>query len=236
MTWRPSGPGAAARHDGDMDDDLLVTTREALHALAAFVISPLRVQATGNEIALQVRPGGFGTPDLPGGGWVGISGTEVVVVEALGDERRTAITTLRAAGVFVALDGADVLPDDRLEVHSGAAMILADTFAVGDEALQALIEAAGPAGDPSEIHLWPEHFDIAIELGAANARATYGVSPGDEHHVEPYAYVAPASPPPGGLFWNATGFPGAERPADDPDEITAFWLAAHELLRPHEGV
>jgi hypothetical protein len=236
MTWRPSGPGAAARHDGDMDDDLLVTTREALHALAAFVISPLRVQATGNEIALQVRPGGFGTPDLPGGGWVGISGTEVVVVEALGDERRTAITTLRAAGVFVALDGADVLPDDRLEVHSGAAMILADTFAVGDEALQALIEAAGPAGDPSEIHLWPEHFDIAIELGAANARATYGVSPGDEQHVEPYAYVAPASPPPGGLFWNATGFPGAERPADDPDEITAFWLAAHQLLSPDEGV
>jgi hypothetical protein len=221
---------------GDMDDDVLVTTRQALHALAALVISPLRAQATGNEIALQVRPGGFGTPELPGGGWVGICGTEVVVIEALGGERRTTITTLRAAGVFVALDGAGVLPDDRLEVHSGAAMILAETFALGDEALRALTAAAGRADDPTEIHLWPEHFDIAIELGAAAARATYGVSPGDEHHVEPYAYVAPASPPPDGLFWNGTGFPGAERPADDPDEITAFWLAAHQRLSPHEGV
>jgi hypothetical protein len=219
-----------------MHDDLLVATRQALHSLAALVISPLRVQATGNEIALQVRPNGFGTAELPGGGWVGVSGTEVVVVEAVGDERRTAITTLRAAGVFVGLDGADALPDDPLEVHSGAATILAEAFALGEEALRALIEAAGPADDPTEIHLWPEHFDIAIEFGAAAARATYGVSPGDEHHVEPYAYVAPASTPPDGLFWNSTAFPGAERPADDPDEITAFWLAAHQLLSPHEGV
>ncbi|MCZ4491209.1 MAG: hypothetical protein JWP53_138 [Conexibacter sp.] len=219
-----------------MHDDLLVTTRLALHALAALVISPLRVRATGNEIALQVRPGGFGTPELPGGGWVGVSGTDVVVVEAVGDERRTAIATLRAAGAFVGLDGADALPDDRLEVHSGAATILADAFARGDEALRALIDATGPAGDPSGIHLWPEHFDIAIDLGAADARATYGVSPGDERHVEPYAYVAPFSTPPESRFWNATGFPGAERPADDPDEITAFWLAAHQLLSPHEAV
>jgi hypothetical protein len=154
----------------------------------------------------------------------------------VGDERRTAITTLRGAGAFVGLDAADALPDDPLEVHSGAATILADTVARGDDALRALIEAARPGDDPSEIHLWPEHFDLAIELGAADIRATYGVSPGDEQHVEPYAYVAPASPPPDGLFWNATGFPGAERPADDPDEITAFWLAAHELLSAHQGV
>ena len=56
----------------------LVATRLALHALAEQIISPLRVQATGNEIALRARPGGFGTPELPGGGWAGVSGTDVV--------------------------------------------------------------------------------------------------------------------------------------------------------------
>jgi hypothetical protein len=209
-----------------MDDDTLGTTRLALHALAAAVISPLRVQATGNEIALQVRPGGFGTPDLPGGGWVGVSGTEVMVVGPDGDDRRTAITTLRAAAAFVGLDGADVLPDGPLEVHAGAAMVLADTWADGDEALRALVEGAGPG----EIHLWPEHFDIATELGANGARATYGVSPGDDDHVEPYAYVAPWTAPPEGKFWNATGFTGAERPADEPETTLAFWREAHRLL------
>jgi len=214
---------------------MLVTTRLALHALAAGVISPLRVQATGNEIALRVRPGGFGTPDLPGGGWVGVHGTQVVVVGPDGDDRRTTITTLRKAGAFVGLDGADALPGDPLEVHAGAATVLAEAHADGDEALQALIDGAGPDDDPSAIHLWPEHFDIAIEYGAQDVRGTYGVSPGDEQHVEPYAYVAPWSAKPGGRFWNATAFAGAERPADEPDAMTAFFREAHRLLTDHQG-
>ncbi|MCW3001289.1 MAG: hypothetical protein JWQ20_587 [Conexibacter sp.] len=213
-----------------MDDDILVTTRLALHALAAGVLSPLRVQATGKEIVLQVRPGGFGTPDLPGGGWAGVRGTDVMVVEAGGGDRRTAITTLQAAGAFVGLDATDALPDEPLEVHAGAAIVLVDTLANGDEALRALLEGAGSGEDPSDIHLWPEHFDVAGELGAAGARARYGVSPGDEGHVEPYAYVAPWSAPPAAPFWNGAGFTGAERPADDPAEIAAFWHEAHERL------
>jgi hypothetical protein len=219
-----------------MEDATLVTTRLSLHALAAAVLSPLRVQATGNEIALQVRPGGFGTPDLPGDGWAGVRGTDVVMVDALGGEVRAAISSLRGAAALVALNGAEALPDEPLEVHGGAALVLADTFARGDEALRMLLAVADPEDDPSEIHLWPEHFDIAIDMGAGDARATYGVSPGDEQHVEPYAYVAPASAPPAGPFWNGNGFTGAERPADDPEEITAFWREAHRLLSSHEGL
>jgi len=43
------------------------------------------------------------------------------------------------------------------------------------------------------VQLWPEHFDIAVELGdaAAGARANFGASPGDAVHPEPYLYVAP---------------------------------------------
>jgi nitrite reductase/ring-hydroxylating ferredoxin subunit len=63
------------------------------------------------------------------------------------------------------------------------------------------------AGDTaSPVRLWPEHFDIAIEMGEIN----YGFSPGDEHHAEPYAYVGPWTAPPAGELWNATGFAGAE--------------------------
>jgi hypothetical protein len=217
------------------DDTPLITTRLSLHALAERVISPLRVQATGNEIALCVRPDGFGTPDLPDGGWVGVSGTDVVRVDAGGDEARTAITSLRAGAAFVGLDAAASLSDDPLEVHAGAAAVLAATWAIGEEALATF--AAGGAEDPSAPILWPEHFDIAIEAGAeaAGTRATYGVSPGDDDHDEPYAYVAPWTPPETvgpDTFWNATAFTGAERPvgADDVDELVAFFRAARALL------
>jgi hypothetical protein len=220
-----------------MSDDALVTTRLALHAIAERVISPLRVQATGSEIALQVRPGGFGTPDLPDGSWVGTRGTDLVRTAADRGETFAAITSLRVAAQFVGLadEAAAALPDDRLEVHAGAAAVLAEAWVSGEEALTALIADAGPGDDPSEIHLWPEHFDIAIELGTTGAgRATYGVSPGDDDHEEPYAYVGPWTTPAEigpSTFWNAAGFNGAERPvSDDPDEITEFFRAARALL------
>jgi hypothetical protein len=216
-----------------MDDEALVTTRIALHALAERVISPLRVQATGNEIALEVRPRGFGTPELPGGGWVGISGTDVVRADAGGVEERAPITTLRAAGEHVGLESASALPDDPLVVDAACAGVVAEAHERGDAALRALLAEAGEDEDPSEIHLWPEHFDIAIELGADSARATYGVSPGDGDHPRPYAYVAPWSPVPAG--WaagdEAVGFTGAERPVQDVAAIVAFWLGRRAALR-----
>jgi hypothetical protein len=208
-------------------DEPLVSTRRSLHALAAQVISPLRVQATGNEIALQVRPEGFGTPDLPGGGWVGTRGSQLVRVDPSGGEQAVAITSLRAAARFVGLaePAASALSDETLEIHAGATLRLADVWATGEEALRAFAPDA-------PIHLWPEHFDIAIDLD----NATYGVSPGDDAHTEPYAYVSPWTAPEEtgpSTFWNATGFTGAERPvadADDDAEIPAFFRAARELL------
>jgi hypothetical protein len=205
-------------------DPTLVTTRTSLHALAAQVIAPLRVQATGNEIALQVRPGGFGTPELPEGGWVGTDGTDLVRVDGEGASEVTAITSLLDAADFVGLDdAASGLTDDLLEVHAGAAEVLAEVWATGDEALRALDPTATPI-------LWPEHFDIAIELG----EATYGVSPGDAEHPEPYAYISLWSPPADletgpDTFWNATTFTGAERPwTNDVDALLAFFRAGRD--------
>jgi hypothetical protein len=77
-------------------------------------------------------------------------------------------------------------------------------------------------------------FDVAVEAGSEATRATYGVSPGDADHDEPYAYVAPWTAPAAtgpSTFWNAAAFTGAERPvADDVDELVAFFRAAAALL------
>jgi hypothetical protein len=64
------------------------------------------------------------------------------------------------------------------------------------------------------VQLWPEHFDISVELGAeaAGRRAGYGASPGDEQHPEPYLYVVPWGDTPDGELWQASGFSGAELP------------------------
>jgi hypothetical protein len=99
----------------------------------------------------------------------------------------------------VRVDGAELVFERReaLGVDPEGAARLADWYALGDAILREL------GGEPI---LWPEHFDIAIELDEVN----YGFSPGDEHHPEPYAYVGPWKAPPPGELWNGTGFAGAE--------------------------
>jgi hypothetical protein len=178
-----------------------VTTREALHRVAEQVVSPARVAATGHEIALMVTPGGFGTPPFPGGGDVRVAGTELVVRDAAGTERRT-----------------------PLDVDAAAAARLAEFFAFAQRVLEAL---HAEARDPSPIHLWPEHFDLAFEAGEVN----YGASPGDADHAEPYFYVGPWTAPPPGPEWNAVGFAGAELawPVDEAAAL-AFFRARRDSL------
>ena len=67
-------------------------------------------------------------------------------------------------------------------------------FALVSTALATVHPAASPT-------LWPEHFDLAVTV----AGATYGGSPGDATHSEPYLYVTPpGGPVPDGdrQFWN----------------------------------
>jgi hypothetical protein len=172
-------------------------TVAALHTVAEQIVAPARKPA--NEIALEATPGGFGTPPFDHDGveqQVRVDGVELVHATG-GEERRTALTSLEAARRLVA----GLVPDgplsgEPLDVDPDAAARLADWYATGDAVLRQM------GGVPV---LWPEHFDIAIDLG----EATYGFSPGDEQHPEPYAYVLPWNPVAGEL-WQATGFPGAE--------------------------
>jgi len=164
-------------------------TRDELHRVAEQVVSPARVAATGNEIALEATAGGFGTPPFPDGGRVRVDGDELVTEEPGGSERR-----------------------EPLAVDRAGAQALAAVHAFAWEVLTVLRDEAPAGADASPLHLWPEHFDVAFEQGAEaeGRRAGYGVSPGDADHAEPYLYVGPWAEPPSGPGWNATAFRGAE--------------------------
>jgi len=199
--WRPLAPPPAS----------LVETRVALHRLAERVVSPARRVATGNEISLRYTHRGFGTPFYRDDEQVRVEATELVVHE--GDsERRGPLTSLRAAAELVGTLDAEGLDDEPLPIDPSAAHLLGDWFGFVTLVVAELRARAGEGMEPATINLWPEHFDVATELGseADGVRAGYGGSPGDGEHAEPYLYVAPWAARPGGKLWNARAFPGAE--------------------------
>jgi hypothetical protein len=169
----------------------LTETRTKLHHLAETTISPARQQANG-KIGLRYTRGGFGTPFFGADEQLRVEGAELI--------RSTRTTAERTP----------------LDVDAGASSFLGDWYGFAASVLEELRATDGADHDPSRVQLWPEHFDMALELGseAAGQRAAYGLSPGDETHPEPYVYVAPWQPPPPGALWQAKGFTGAEMPYD----------------------
>jgi hypothetical protein len=198
-------------------------TREALHRLAVYVISPVQRMVTGNEIVLRRTPGGFGTPAFgPDGRVVRVDGVELVDESPAG-ETREPITSLSAAARLCGIEpdvaqeeGGDVPPhgdlDETLSVDPAAAQAVADWFALAEDVLGEIIREARPEDAVTPWpHLWPEHFDAAVDIGdeAANLRGGYGFSPGDVNSAEPYIYATVWAGPPDDAFWNAEGFRGA---------------------------
>jgi hypothetical protein len=167
-----------------------IETRVALHEVAEAVVSPARKPE--NEIALRYTRGGFGTPFFEQDGvdcQVRVEHGELV------RQRRSEETR-------------EPLP---AEVDPTASSALGDFYGLACSVLEQL-RANEPDGDPSIVQLWPEHFDIALELGSESAgrRANFGASPGDDDHAQPYLYVGPWTAEVSGELWNARGFRGAE--------------------------
>jgi hypothetical protein len=189
-----------------MDEQVLVATRRALHAVAEQVLAGPQYRSAGT-IRLNITPGGFGQVKGP----LRVEGDELVGERGRVPLRGT-VTELAAAvavepGVPEGLysDHAELGPADPIDVDPAAAAEIADWLARGDQALRALAPDVEPV-------LWPEHFDLGISLDEVN----YGISPGDDGNPLPYAYVGPWTPREG-EFWNAPF--GALRWASDlPDE------------------
>jgi len=179
-------------------------TRASLHLVAARVLGAARYASVG-RLGLVVVPGGFATPAF--------DGRQLLVIDGqLSDgTHRQPITTLTDACAFAGVDPTAPthrvldLPADPsapLTVESTAARLLADWFAFSQSLLESLPVDPDPAGEPSAIQLWPEHFDLAREIGPPGARANYGASPGDASTDTPYLYVGPHELR-DGPFWNA---------------------------------
>jgi hypothetical protein len=197
-----------------MDNETLESTRRALHGIAELVLAGPQYAAS-DTVRLRVTPGGFGTlttPDLR------VEGLELVTPTARLPLSGTFAGLAHAAAVEartlrdVYLGGPGLSPDDLVVIDPDAAHLVLDAFATGDLALRAFAPEV-------QAVLWPEHFDLAISLNEVN----YGVSAGDVHVPEPYAYVGPWTPR-SGAFWN-TDF-GAARPLaelGEAGELVAFF-------------
>lgn len=196
-------------------------TRAALHQVAFFVVSPARHAATG-RLGLRWTRGGFGTPFFGDDEQIRVEG-DLLVVQRRGTVRSQRLTTVVDAAEFVGVayrerwfEGfhdplAPRDPTDLLHVDAVAAAALGDWFGFATAVLEELRRTDG-AEAVGRVQLWPEHFDASVELGDAGTgrRASYGASPGDDAHPEPYLYVAAwgeidRSDP----YWNDTAFNGA---------------------------
>jgi hypothetical protein len=172
-------------------------TTEALHRLAVYVIAPAQRLANG-EIILRATPAGFSTFEFDGR-VVAVDGDDLVV-----DAARAPITTLTAAADAAGIE-VDVAQQEQFDVPAhgeleallavdrASALALGEWYTFVTAALNTLRAEAAAADDASIVRIWPEHFDAAIDMGdnATGHRGTYGGSPGDAHHAEPYLYASP---------------------------------------------
>jgi hypothetical protein len=194
------------------------TTRRSLHQLAFYVLAPAR-HAVNGKIGLRYTHGGFGSPFFGASEQVRFeNGNLVRQTDAV--ESRPVSTLADAVELFhihyrkVWFEGfGDYLPpvdvNDRLTIDEASAGAIADWFGFGASVLEQVRRTPAAVG-VSRVQLWPEHFDLAIEMGSANSRASYGASPGDDDHPEPYLYVsATGSIDRADRFWNDSAFNGA---------------------------
>jgi hypothetical protein len=215
---------ARRRLEAPADPAALGATRRAWHALAEHVLAPARHAATG-KIGLRFTRFGFGTPwfAAPGPVQLRVEGTELVV-DAHDAEQREPLATVGAAARLAGRAPGPVTdlyepttplaPDAPLTVEPAAATLLGDWFGFGASALEQLRAEATPVDAPGRVQLWPEHFDLSVDAGdeGAGARGTFGASPGDDAHDEPYLYVTHWADVPPDPYWDDAAFAGASLP------------------------
>ncbi len=229
--------------------DSFAATREHLHQIAFFALGPTRYQAVG-RMGLRHQPGGFGTPDFDGR-TARVEGDLLVHQDGDSFATRT-ISSVRDAAEFFGneydvewfSEFRDPLtpldPEQQLDIDPEATEALGQWFAFAWVVLEELRSHAVDGDDPSEVQLWPEHFDAAAELGdqSLGQRASYGASPGDDGHPEPYIYVAAWSEiDRSNPYWNDESFNGSSLSyqelieSDDPTrKAVDFYLEGHRIL------
>jgi hypothetical protein len=205
------------------DLDAFHATRDSWHRLAEHVLAPARYRATG-RIGLRAAPGGFGTPPYTNAGGeeeqLRVEGIALLVVRNE-EPWSVPITTVAEAARTVGIEpgapaevytpNTPLEPDAPLVVDEGAAELLGAWYELTGAVLERVRADAPDADSPSLVQLWPEHFDLAADVGPEEhgGRGTFGASPGDDVHADPYLYVTHWASVPPDPYWNETAFAGA---------------------------
>jgi len=137
----------------------------------------------------------------------------------------------------VGTDTPDLGPVDQpLQIDPAGVAALAAWLSLAAQLLDEVVVASPAAATPTVAQLWPEHFDVGLDLafdlaGPAERRVNLGGSAGDTFHATPYLYVGPwtAERPGEPEYWNIPfgALIGYEelRAADDPVAAGRAFLA-----------
>lgn len=188
-----------------MTENALVRTRQSLHAVAEQLLAGPQHRSNGS-IKLEVSGAGFQTARMTGDpSLLAVRGSSLVAERPSGDVSVPLAGTLAELGEAIGVpagppegvydDGFDADSSFQVVVDEEALHQILQAYQWGDAALRSF--AAEYSDQPLDPILWPEHFDVAIDLAEVN----YGVSPGDSFITEPYAYVGPWKQRTGS-FWN----------------------------------
>jgi hypothetical protein len=217
------------------------------HRIAYSIVAEAR-RLANSKFGLRYTRGGFGTPFFGNDVQVRVAG-DLLIVQHADQVRSQPITTLRAAGEFVGVEPRTTAAEDdspelgdldrELAVRADVGRFLGEWFGFATALLEEVRNTEG-AVDADRVQLWPGHFDPATAVGdaATDGRATYGFSPGDEAHDEPYVYVAAWGPVDHGHdHWNDTTFGGASlsysdlvSAPDHYDRALRFLRTGYDLL------
>ena len=233
-----------------------VTTRDALQLVAVHVIARRRYAATG-RFGLRATPGGFGCPSFGGGlshEVVRTDGTLLIRETVDDDYLRTMVYPMDGSTLDFLSEVVGTMIDEPfsvgndtpevgdehavLAVGDASASIVGAWFSDGTRAIDRIVGEIGPDATPSVTQLWPEHFDVGIDVAVGPIRVNLGASAGDRFHDGPYVYVGPRSAdrPGDATFWNAPfgALLGYDDVAHTPDPIatmTDFFRRGLDLLR-----
>jgi hypothetical protein len=225
--------------------------RVATHVLAR------RRHAVAGRFGLRPSPGGITTPVFGDDETLRITGVHLVRERRIDGAMTSTATAIDGASLaeLAALGGVELStelsvghdtpalgdPNAPIRVTDGAVAVIASWFSTAAIALDAILASAA-ARAPSSPQLWPEHFDLAVDVAAGSGRVNLGASPGDDSCPEPYIYLGPWGPqrPGDADYWNV-GFGALQRyelvrTSSDPTAAMAdFWTRGLALLDGEKG-
>ena len=217
-----------------------VETRRELQRIATHILARARFEDE-QRFGLRVTPSGIGTPTFGPDVVVRLAGATLIREHRVdGVARTTALPidgrSLAEMAVVAQVDlevdfsvGDDTPSrgptDEPINLDPTAVVQIMAWFQLGQVALDSILARVT---DPSIAQLWPEHFDVGLDVQTRHGRANLGASPGDAFSPEPYLYVAPwdSARPGDPGFWNAPfgATMTAEAGVGEAETAAAFFL------------